>query len=96
MSSPVCFLKSLLIVAIFVEVLCSCRIVGNNLYLHLAAFSILPEKKIILVKLRTLPTNSKVFLRGCMDMREKQISTSVIKIQKEKKVGANHAFFKDN
>ena len=33
--------------------------------------------------LRTVPTNSKVFLRGFMKMREKQISTSVIKIQKE-------------
>ena len=33
--------------------------------------------------LRTVPTNSKVFLRGFMNMREKQISTSVIKIQKE-------------
>ena len=33
--------------------------------------------------LRTVPTNSKVFLRGCMDMRKKQISTSVIKIQNE-------------
>ena len=33
--------------------------------------------------LRTVPTNSKVFLRSCMDMREKQISTSVIEIQKE-------------
>ena len=32
--------------------------------------------------LRTVPTNSKVFLRGFMNMREKQISTSVIKIQK--------------
>ena len=26
---------------------------------------------------------SKVFLRGCMDMREKQISSSVIKFEKE-------------
>ena len=33
--------------------------------------------------LRTVPTNSKVFLRGFMNMRENQISTSVIKIQKE-------------
>ena len=80
MSSSVCFLKSLLIVAIFVVVLCSCRIVGKNLHLHLAAFSILPAGKIILIKLRTVPTNLKVFLRGCMDMRERQISTSVIKI----------------
>ena len=29
--------------------------------------------------LRPVPTNSKVFLRGFMTMREKQISTSVIK-----------------
>ena len=33
--------------------------------------------------LRTVPTNLKVFLRGFIKMREKQISTSVIKIQKE-------------
>ena len=29
-------------------------------------------------RLRTVPTNSKVFLRGLLDKREKQISTSVI------------------
>ena len=39
----------------------------------------------------TVPTNSKVFLRGFMNMREKQ---SVIK--SKKKIGGNHAFFKDN
>ena len=33
--------------------------------------------------LRTVPTNSKVLMRGFMNMREKQISTSVIKIQRE-------------
>ena len=44
--------------------------------------------------LRTVPTNSKVVLPGFMNIREKQISTSVIKI--EKKIGGNHAFFKDN
>ena len=33
--------------------------------------------------LRTVPTISKVFLHGFMNMRKKQISTSVIKIQKE-------------
>ena len=33
--------------------------------------------------LRTVPTNSKVFLRGLLNMREKQISTSVVKIKKE-------------
>ena len=33
--------------------------------------------------LRTVPTNSKAFLRGFLDMREKQILTSVIEIQKE-------------
>ena len=32
--------------------------------------------------LRTVPTNSKVFLRGLLNMREKQILTSVIEIQK--------------
>ena len=44
--------------------------------------------------LRTVPTNSKVFLRGLLDMREKQILTSVIEIQK--KIGGNHAYFEDN
>ena len=33
--------------------------------------------------LRTVPTNSKVFLRGLPNLREKQILTSVIEIQKE-------------
>ena len=33
--------------------------------------------------LRAVPTNSKVFLRGFLNMREKQILTSVIEIQKE-------------
>ena len=33
--------------------------------------------------LRTVPTNSKVFLRALLNMREKQILTSVIEIQKE-------------
>ena len=33
--------------------------------------------------LRTVPTNSKVFLRGSLNMREKQILTSVIEIRKE-------------
>ena len=44
--------------------------------------------------LRTVPTNSKVFLRGLLNMREKQVLTSVIEIQKE--IGGNHAFFEDN
>ena len=44
--------------------------------------------------LRTVPTNSKVFLRGLLNMREKQIFTSVIEIKK--KIGGNHAFFEDN
>ena len=34
-------------------------------------------------RLRTVPTNSKVFLRGLLTVREKQILTSVIEIQKE-------------
>ena len=34
--------------------------------------------------LRTVPTNSKVILRGLLNMREKQILTSVIESQKEK------------
>ena len=33
--------------------------------------------------LRTVPTNSKVFLRGLLNMREEQILASVIEIQKE-------------
>ena len=34
--------------------------------------------------LRTVPTNSKVFLPGlCMNMRENQILTGVVGIQKE-------------
>ena len=44
--------------------------------------------------LRAVPTNSKAFLRGCMDVLEKQFSRSVVKIQKEK--WGNLAFFKDN
>ena len=35
------------------------------------------------VNLRTVPTNSKVFLRGLLNMWEEQILTSVIEIQKE-------------
>ena len=35
------------------------------------------------IGLRTVPTNLKVFLRGLLNMREKQILTSVIEIQKE-------------
>ena len=33
--------------------------------------------------LRTVPTNSQVILRSLLNMREKQIITSVIEIQKE-------------
>ena len=33
--------------------------------------------------LGTVPTNLKVFLRGLLNMREKQILTSVIEFQKE-------------
>ena len=35
------------------------------------------------IPLMMVPTNSKVFLRGLLNMREKQILTSVIEIQKE-------------
>ena len=38
---------------------------------------------ISLLNLRTVPTNSKVFLRGLLNMREKQMLTSDIEIQKE-------------
>ena len=44
--------------------------------------------------LRTVPTNSKVFLCALLDRWEKQILTSAIEIQK--KIGRNHAFFDDN
>ena len=43
--SSVCFPRSLLMVAIIVEVLYSCKTVGRRLYLDLAAFSILPYGK---------------------------------------------------
>ena len=36
------------------------------------------------VNLRTVPTNSKVFLSGLLNMWEEQILTSVIDIQKKK------------
>ena len=45
--------------------------------------------------LRTVPTNSKVFFSWFMNMREKQILTSVL-LKSKKKIGGNHAFFKDN
>ena len=37
----------------------------------------------VAILLRTVPTNLEVFLRCFMNMWEKQISASVIKIQKE-------------
>ena len=40
--SSVCFPRSLLMVAIIVEVIYSCHTVGRKLYLDLAAFPILP------------------------------------------------------
>ena len=40
LSNSVCFLRSLLMVAIIVEVLCSCRTVAKNFYLDLEAFSL--------------------------------------------------------
>ena len=42
------------------------------------------HKQLAQTSLKAVPTHSKAFLRSFMDMREKQISTSVIKIQKEK------------
>ena len=47
-----------------------------------------------LIALRTVPTNSKVFWRGLLNMREKQILTSDIEIQKEN--WGNQAFFDAN
>ena len=44
--------------------------------------------------LRTVPTNSKVFLPRFMIMREMKTFTSVIEIEKE--IGCNHAFFTDS
>ena len=49
---------------------------------------------IIILILRTVPTNSNVFLCGLLTMRKKQILTSVIEIQKEN--WGNYAFFEDN
>ena len=46
--------------------------------------AILCSHRWILVNLRTVPTNSNVFLSGLLTMRENQILTSVIEIQKEK------------
>ena len=37
-------------------------------------------ESLFLLYLRTVPTNSKVFLRGLLNMQEKQILTSVIEI----------------
>ena len=45
---------------------------------HIAQFFLCYE----IFNLSTVPTNSKVFLRGLLTMREKQILTSVIEIQK--------------
>ena len=39
-----------------------------------------------MINLRTVPTNSKVFLRGLLNMREKQILTSAIEIQRKLRV----------
>ena len=47
------------------------------------------------VLIRTVPTNSKVFLRGLLNMWKKQILTSGTEISK-KKTGGNYAFFEDN
>ena len=44
--------------------------------------------------LRTVPTNSEVFLRGLLNVRGKQILTSVIEIQKEN--WGNQPFSEDN
>ena len=56
-------------------------------YCHCFIYRYERQKNIILTflrdELRTVPTNSKVFLRGLLNMREKQILTSVIEVQKE-------------
>ena len=54
----------------------------NALYRNSIADADLQDMNIC-KNLRTVPTNSKVFLRGLLTMREKQILTSVIEIQKE-------------
>ena len=41
------------------------------------------QHKVQCISLRTVPTNSKVFLRDLLNMWEMQILTSVIEIQKE-------------
>ena len=43
----------------------------------------LPKTVVWFELLRMVLTNSKVFLRGLLNMREKQILKSVIEIQKE-------------
>ena len=54
----------------------------NGLTEGLALSVCLVQRSLINV-LRTVPTNSKVFLHGLLNIREKQILTSVIEIQKE-------------
>ena len=48
------------------------------------------------VLLRTVPTNSKIFLPWFMIMQEMLIVISVIEIQFKENWGLNHAFSKDN
>ena len=54
--------------------ICHMRAISISRSLYLDSFS---------DTLRTVPTNSKVFLRGFLNVREKQILTSGIEIQKE-------------
>ena len=54
----------------------------NGLTEGLALSVCLVQRSLINV-LRAVPTNSKVFLHGLLNIREKQILTSVIEIQKE-------------
>ena len=45
LSISVCFLKGFLMIAIIEKVLCSCRIVGKNLYVDSATFFISPKRR---------------------------------------------------
>ena len=54
----------------------------NFLFVPLFLVQIFCSPKLLGGLLRTVPTNSKLFLRGLLNMREMQILTSVIEIKK--------------
>ena len=62
------------------------KVTAMNMYKYkegLRFYKRRPCSTYISTDLRTVPTNSKVFLRDLLNMLEKQILTSVIEIQKE-------------